>query len=97
METPTFNLQRRCKRELIFRPLFVYRQQQQKYQQRLRKLHAIYLQQQYNDQHHLENYPSVSINNEFYQSVPLNQLSNAQQFEQTYYQEYYNKYFELYR
>lgn len=61
------------------------------------KIHELYLQQQNTDQQHLEHYPSVPISNEFYQSAPLNQLSNPQQqYEQQYYQQYYNKYFQQY-
>lgn len=93
LETPSFS-QHRLKREIYFRPLFVYKQEQKRHQQRLMKIHEIYLQQQNTDQQHLENYPTVLINNEFYQSVPLNQLSNPQQYEQQYYQQYYNKYFQ---
>lgn len=93
LETPSFSLHR-SKREIYFRPLFVYKQQQKRYRKRLMKIHEIYLQQQNSDQQHLENYPTVLINNEFYQSVPLNQLSNPQQYEQQYYQQYYNKYFQ---
>lgn len=98
-ETPSIRLHR-SKREIYFRPLFVYRQEQERYKQRMMKIHQIYLQQQNTDQQHLENYPTVLINNEFYQSVPLNQLSNTQQYEQQYeqqyYQQYYNKYFQQY-
>lgn len=94
LETPSLNLQR-VKREIYFRPLFVYKEQQRK-RQRLWKVRDIYLQQQNSDQQHLENYPSVLINNEYYQSVPNNQLSYIQQYEQQYYQQYYNKYFQQY-
>lgn len=97
VETKTIENSQRTKREIYFRPLFVYRQQQKRYNQRLKHIHEILLQQQINDQNHLENYPSVLINNEFHQSVPLNQLSVAQQIgQQEYYRQYYNKYFQQY-
>lgn len=97
METHSFHLHR-YKREIYFRPLFVYRHQQQQehYKQHLQKIQEIYLQQQNADQQHLENYPTVLINNDFYQSVPLNQPSDTQQYVQQYYQQYYNKYFQKY-
>ncbi|KAJ6635355.1 hypothetical protein Bhyg_13940 [Pseudolycoriella hygida] len=98
LETPPFHLNR-SKRDIYFRPLFVYKQQQQQQlhqHQRLKKIHEIYLQQQNTDQQHLEDYPIVLINNEFYQSIPLNQQLYEQQYDPEYYQQYYNKYFQTY-
>lgn len=100
METPSFHLHR-YKRELVFRPLFVYRhaheQEQEQNRQRLQKIQEIYLQQQNTDQQHLQDlHPIVQINNEFYHAVPLYQLSENQQYVQQYYQQYYNKYFQQY-
>lgn len=92
METPSLDLHR-SKREIIFRPLFVYKEQQRD-RQRLWKIHQLYLQQQNSDQQHLQNLPSVLISSEYYQPILLNQLSYSQQNEQQYYQQYYNKYFQ---
>ncbi len=69
----------RYKREILFRPLFVYKHRQQQYRQRWRNIQEFYKQHHVSGQQNWENYPAKQINNEFYESLPIGQISYGYQ------------------